>query len=117
MLARPAAAPWMHYAWVAGRVEICTRVQILSWAHHREVAPLTSAKQKDWLAKAVANGWSVRELRAAIKRCGEIFLTEIKRSDNPTRLEVGISKERSSRVQKLAAVPAEVFEAKMAEVR
>jgi hypothetical protein len=30
---------------------------------------------------------------------------------------VGISKERSSRVEKLAAVPAEVFEAKMAEVR
>ena len=107
----------MHYAWVAAKIEICLRKQILSYKHHEAVAPLSPAEQKNWLAKAVANGWSVRELRAAIKRCAEIFLTEIKTSDNRTRLEVGISKERSSRVQKLAAVPAEVFEAKMAEVR
>lgn len=39
----------------------------LSFSHHMQVAPLTPAKQEKYLAKAVENDWSVRELRQEIK--------------------------------------------------
>ena len=61
------AATWMHYAWVAGAVETCLRKQVLSYKHHEAVAPLPPAEQALWLDKAVANGWTMRELRAEIR--------------------------------------------------
>ena len=53
--------------WVAKAVEPSTRVQELSWSHHREVAKLEPESQKFWLDLAVEYDWSVRELRDAIR--------------------------------------------------
>jgi len=62
------AATWMHYAWVAGAVETCLRKQVLSYKHHEVVAPLPPPEQEAWLTKAIEEDWSVRELRAEIRR-------------------------------------------------
>ena len=43
----------------------------LSWSHHRAVAVLESHEQPEWLQKAIAENWSVRELKAAIKQSRE----------------------------------------------
>lgn len=51
--------------WVSEQV--VTRVTTLSWAHHREVAALEPKRQAHWLTKADAEGWSVAELRQAIR--------------------------------------------------
>jgi len=61
------AATWMNYAWVARKVEISTRVENLTWAHHRLVAHLESGDQNYWLAQAMAKGLSYRDLATAIK--------------------------------------------------
>jgi hypothetical protein len=50
------------YAWVAGNVHISVRTEGLSWSHHREVAKLPPDKQAEWLALALANDWTTREL-------------------------------------------------------
>lgn len=54
-----------HYAWVANKV--CTRVQTLSWAHHREVAALSAAEQEEWLDVADREGLSTRELKKRLR--------------------------------------------------
>ena len=56
----------MDYAWVARKVGISLRNEILEFWHHRVVAPLTPAEQKDWLNKAATNGWSRPPERAAV---------------------------------------------------
>lgn len=43
-----------NYQWVADRVKPVTRVTTLSWAVHREVAPLTEDKQREILQKGAA---------------------------------------------------------------
>ncbi len=57
-----------NYKWVAGNVKLSTRVDNLSWAHHRLIAPLPPREQKKWLKKAEKEGWSVAELRKAIRQ-------------------------------------------------
>jgi hypothetical protein len=57
----------MNYAWVAGKVEISLRKEILTYKHHEVVAPLPPPEQEAWLTKAIEEDWSVHELRAAIK--------------------------------------------------
>jgi len=61
------AATWKNYAWVATKVEISLRKDLLSYKHHEAVAPLAPPEQKTWLTKAIEEDWSVHELRAAIK--------------------------------------------------
>lgn len=51
-----------NFAWVAKAVEPSTRVESLSWTHHREVAALDPSDQAQWLERAEAEQWSVREL-------------------------------------------------------
>lgn len=58
--------------YVSNRVELLTRVNNLSWKHHRIVAPLELEQQQEWLQKAAkGNGtgkpWSVATLRTAIR--------------------------------------------------
>ncbi len=53
--------------WVASSVEVRTRVQTLSWSHHREVADLGIKDQGKWLRTASENKWSVSELRKEIR--------------------------------------------------
>lgn len=54
-------------AWVAGAVEPSTRVETLSWTHHREVAKMHPDRQEYWLDWARCEGMSTRELREAIR--------------------------------------------------
>lgn len=51
---------------VAHAVPHARRIDALSWSHHKEVALMDGDEQTDWLARAVTNGWSVRELHEAI---------------------------------------------------
>ena len=56
-----------NYKWVSRRVKKSTRVDSLSWAHHREVAKIESTEdQALWLERSEANRWSVSELKAAL---------------------------------------------------
>jgi len=47
--------------------KVSKRLESLSWAHHFEVRRLEPAEQSEWLTKAEANNWSVRDLRRAIQ--------------------------------------------------
>jgi hypothetical protein len=53
--------------WVAESIEFVRRRPKLSWSHHEEVAGLTPDEQDEWLARAEANGWTQKELRAWLK--------------------------------------------------
>ena len=55
---------------VALRVDPITRRKELSWSHHREVAKLEKDEQAYWLNEAIKNGWSVRELKEALRKKG-----------------------------------------------
>jgi hypothetical protein len=54
--------------WVSGAVKCSMRIEHLSFTHHRYVAHLPDAEQRKWLAAAVANEWSSRELLQALDR-------------------------------------------------
>lgn len=53
------------YAWVARKSSI--RIDDLSFAHHRLVAPLPPDDQREWLTLALQNEWTVAELRRELK--------------------------------------------------
>ncbi len=55
------------YAWVCRSVDLSIRIDKLSFAHHQLVAPLNADEQTIWLGKALTNGWSVADLRGAIR--------------------------------------------------
>lgn len=54
------------YMWVAENVPIGTRVPMLKWSHHREVADLEPDKQRAWLQRAQDDNLSANALRKAI---------------------------------------------------
>jgi N6-adenosine-specific RNA methylase IME4 len=56
-----------NYAWVAKQVEFSIRIENLSWTHHYQVAPLPPDEQREWLARAVENEWSVAQLKREIR--------------------------------------------------
>jgi len=60
----------LQWRWVASRVQYSFRKE-LSWTHHESVAPLEPKEQKKWLEKAERKGWSVSELRQAIRGSGD----------------------------------------------
>lgn len=62
----------VHYASVAGRFEIWRRSQILSFAHHRELAYLGPGEQDEWIGKAEEGEWSRAELRRQMKADGPV---------------------------------------------
>ena len=55
-----------NYAWVASKVEPSTRVENLSWSHHREVADLEPDEQRGWLQRAQDEDLTANALRKAI---------------------------------------------------
>jgi site-specific DNA-methyltransferase (adenine-specific) len=57
----------MDYGWVARSITTSFRNEVLTFAHHRFVAPLAPSDQRMWLARAAAGKWSVAELRQEIK--------------------------------------------------
>jgi hypothetical protein len=52
--------------YVCHQVELSLRSDNLTFSHHALVAPCDPADQKKWLGKAVANHWTVKELREAM---------------------------------------------------
>jgi len=55
------------HKWVSQNVPLSTRVDKLSWRHHREVAScLTTESKQNWLKNALDQGWSARELAKKI---------------------------------------------------
>lgn len=81
--------------YVAGAVELCTRIHNLSWKHHQIVAPLDSKAQAKWLKKASANSWSSAELRKAIKESNKPDETPII-AQAPVQEEPGDAKPQES---------------------
>lgn len=55
------------YAHVARKVDLSIRINKLSFAHHQLVTSRQSKEQREWLEKALANNWSISQLRDAIK--------------------------------------------------
>lgn len=56
-----------EYVRVAQRVPRSRRRKGLSWSHHRAVAPLPPAEQKEWLKRAVDEGLSHHALRDELR--------------------------------------------------
>jgi hypothetical protein len=54
------------YVYVASNVHLSFRNDILSWTHHKAVAPLPQEDQEYWLRMAQAQGWSAAKLRSQI---------------------------------------------------
>ncbi len=59
--------------WVASRIEISRRREKVSFEHHKEVAPLSPHEQDVLLARAEAEGWTVRRLREEKRLLARIF--------------------------------------------
>jgi hypothetical protein len=53
--------------WTVGRVGVRVRRKELTFWHHAEVAGLVEVEQERYLGEAVGKGWSVRQLREAVK--------------------------------------------------
>jgi hypothetical protein len=56
-----------EYLRVSERVPRSRRRKDLSWSHHRAVASLEPAAQKDWLKRASEEGMSHHEMRDALR--------------------------------------------------
>jgi hypothetical protein len=59
-----------EYLRVSERVPRSRRRKDLSWSHHRAVAALEPAEQKDWLKRASDRHLSHHEMRAALRERG-----------------------------------------------
>lgn len=53
----------MNLGSVSRKVPPSLRNELLTWSHHKEVAPLNEESQKKWLKKAARDNWSVKFLR------------------------------------------------------
>ena len=56
-----------NYAWVAGRFPPARRRDAVSFQHHAEVASLPVEEQERWLQRTQEDGWSLRQLRGALR--------------------------------------------------
>ena len=86
----------MNCAWVASRVEISRRREIVSWSHHSEIAKFDPKDQEKWLKLAEKKSLSRSELREAIKDSKQIS----RRREIVDESEVAAVIEGSTRVQK-----------------
>ncbi len=58
----------MVLKYVSSRVAPERRIKDLTWSHHREVAKFPPEEQVRWLEMALKEGWSVRDLKDALKK-------------------------------------------------
>ncbi|MHB8731757.1 MAG: DUF1016 N-terminal domain-containing protein [bacterium] len=62
------AHTWAQYAWVASRFETSTRVEIVPWTVHRDLAGVEDAQERRVLLRRAADElWTVRETRQAVR--------------------------------------------------
>ena len=59
---------WIDWGYVADEFPPAARVAGVTWAHHRHLAFSDNPREQraDWLAKCLANEWTVADLRAAM---------------------------------------------------
>ena len=55
------------YKYVCSGVDFSVRTENLTFGHHKLVASLSPSEQREWLKRATAEGWSVSEMRAAMR--------------------------------------------------
>jgi hypothetical protein len=60
-----------NMAWVASRFKLSLRSDKLTWSHHVLLAPLETAQQRYWLARAVEERLSVADLRLELRALRE----------------------------------------------
>lgn len=58
----------MNWASVCTKIQFSTRVENLSFGHHRLVTKMDASDQTTWLNRAIQNGWSVLDMRLEIKK-------------------------------------------------
>lgn len=85
---------YMNYATVSRRIETSRRREVLSWSAHAEVAALDRDVQDAILDRAVENGWSSREVRAAVHEY-KAALESSKRKADPEIIDVEPEAEES----------------------
>jgi|SRR5581483_767347 len=71
----------LQYLRVARKVRPSNRRPNLSWTHHQLVAAKPPEEQVDWLDRAIANRWSVPEMRGAISDRGLLSKPRRRRPD------------------------------------
>lgn len=62
----------MDAKWVAGRVEISCRQEVLSFEHHKAVAPLDPEDQKWWLGKSARWRYAPRKMSQHLSKTGAL---------------------------------------------
>lgn len=86
-----------EYKSVAKAVETSIRMEVLSFGHHQLVRAKDAKEQKEWLNKAVANKWSVRQLREEIN--GKKQLPDLTVSDHLDKAYLSVSRITDSLVK------------------
>jgi hypothetical protein len=61
------------YGWVARSVTTSLRQKVLSFEHHKHVAPFSSPEQRKWLKRAIDEEWSLW-LGRAFRMCSSLYL-------------------------------------------
>lgn len=61
-----------NYRWVSSKVAIPRRRAGISHSSHAEIASLSPDEQTEWLDKTEEKGWSVRELRDALREAKKL---------------------------------------------
>ncbi|MCU0466819.1 MAG: hypothetical protein MUF38_19915 [Anaerolineae bacterium] len=69
------------YKYVCSSVDFSVRTENLTFGHHKLVASLPAYEQREWLDRAVAEGWSVAAMRTAMREKRE-KLTPTLRDDS-----------------------------------
>lgn len=92
-----------NYAWVARRFPVSRRRDALGLAHHAEVAALPEEDQDRWLDRAVAEGWSVADLRRRLRSARTRQSLPAAGGGPPVeRVEITVDPERKRRWQSAA---------------
>src|ERR1700752_2199864 len=75
----------MNMVYVASRFSISRRRENLSWSHHAALAALPAEEQEEWLNQAVAEHWSVSDLRIMLRtaRKGDAEMAVNSDDDDP----------------------------------
>jgi len=60
-----------NMAWVASCFDVSLRSDKLTWSHHVLLAPLEPDQQRHWLERAAEEGFSVTDLRLALRAGNE----------------------------------------------
>ena len=57
-----------QYKWVAGKIEMCTRVHNVSWAVHRAIAALPKEKHAEAIELAAIEKWTTRVAKSKVRQ-------------------------------------------------